>query len=122
MREAGYDEDFIRAIVSHGYMVYTDVRPETTLEKTLYAAEGMTELITAVVLAQPGRNIADTKPEDIIERFEDGSFASHINRDVIKKAAELLNRSVEQIAEVTLEGLKTVAYEAGLAGVDEDDE
>ena len=122
MREAGYDEDFIRAIVSHGYMVYTDVRPETTLEKTLYAAEGMTELITAVVLAQPGRNIADTKPEDIIEKFEDGSFASHINRDVIKKAAELLNRSVEQIAEVTLEGLKTVAYEAGLAGVDEDDE
>ena len=122
MRQAGYDEDFIRAIVSHGYMVYTDVKPETSLEKSLFAAEGMTELITAVVLAQPGKNIADTQLSDIMEKFDDSSFAETVNRSVIKKAAELLDWSVERVAEMTLAGLRTVSYEAGLAGEEEDEE
>ena len=122
MREAGYDEDFIRAIVSHGYMVYTDVKPETPMEKALYAVDGMTELITAVVLAQPGKNIVDTELSDIMEKFQDLSFAPYLNRDVTEKAAELLGWPVERIAEVTLAGLKTVPYEAGLAGEDEEDE
>ncbi len=122
MREAGYDEDFIRAVVSHGYSVYTDVKPETMLEKTLYAVDEMTEMITAAVLAQPGKNIEDTELPYIMEKFNDESFAVHVNRDVTRKASELIGWSVEQIAEVTLAGLKTVSYEAGLAGEDEEDE
>lgn len=36
LREAGFDEDFIRAVLSHGYGLCTDVKPEKQMEKVIY--------------------------------------------------------------------------------------
>ena len=39
LREAGIEEDMIRAIVSHGYGLCSDVKPELEMEKVLFAAD-----------------------------------------------------------------------------------
>ena len=39
LRDAGVPEDDIRAILSHGYTICTDVRPETALEKSLFTVD-----------------------------------------------------------------------------------
>ncbi len=123
MTMAGYDEDFIRAVVSHGYLKYNDVKPETEMEKVLYASAEMTKLISAAVLAERGRTVMETELPYIMEKYGDSSFAAEtVDRAVIEKAAELLGWSVEEIAEMTLAGLRTVPYEAGLMGEDDEDE
>ena len=53
LREAGYGDAMVRAILSHGYGLCTEVKPQTDMEKSLYAVDELTGLITAVVLMRP---------------------------------------------------------------------
>ena len=50
LREAGFDEDFIRAVLSHGYGLCTDVEPQKQMEKVIYTVDELTGFITAVAL------------------------------------------------------------------------
>ncbi|MEA2110189.1 MAG: hydrolase, partial [Pseudomonadota bacterium] len=45
LEEHGWPKEYIRAVVSHGWGICSDVEPETTLEKTLYAIDELTGLI-----------------------------------------------------------------------------
>ncbi|RLD29132.1 MAG: hydrolase, partial [Bacteroidetes bacterium] len=42
MEERGGPEEYIRAVQSHGYGLCVDVKPESLLEKTLYAIDELT--------------------------------------------------------------------------------
>ena len=53
LREAGVGEDIIHAVVSHGYNLTVDVKPEHEMEKVLYAVDELTGLIGAVALMRP---------------------------------------------------------------------
>ena len=47
LEPAGYTEDFIRAVESHGYGICTDVEPVHVMEKTLFAVDELTGFISA---------------------------------------------------------------------------
>ena len=57
LREKGYPEWVIRAILSHAD--YTGVTRESLLEKTLFACDEMAGFITAASLVRPSKSVLD---------------------------------------------------------------
>jgi len=112
----GFQEEYLRAIESHGYKIVTDVKPTETMEKVLYAADELTGLIAATVLLRPGKSIMDLKVSSVKKKCKQKGFASGINRDVIEEGAKMLGMELDLLIEHTIKGMQTVAEEIGLKG------
>ncbi|HSO78307.1 MAG TPA: HDIG domain-containing protein, partial [Bacteroidales bacterium] len=57
MREHGWPEEYIRAVISHGYGICSDTEPQTLLEKTLFAIDELTGLVTTSALVRPSKSV-----------------------------------------------------------------
>jgi putative nucleotidyltransferase with HDIG domain len=116
LQSEGWPEDYVRAVVSHGWGICADVQPETNLEKVLYAVDELTGLITATALVRPSKSLMDLTASSVSKKWNDKRFAAGVNRAVIDRGAELLGMArVELIAETIL-GMRTVAEAIGLVG------
>ena len=112
----GFPEEYLRAIESHGYKLVTDVEPVEKLEKVLYATDELTGLIAATVLLRPSKSIIDLKVSSVKKKWEQKSFASGVNRDVIEEGAKMLGMELDVLIENTIKGMQSVAEEIGLKG------
>ncbi len=110
----GVDELYIRAIQSHGYGLCSDVEPVSKMEKTLYAIDELTGLITAAALVRPSRSVMDMKVKSVKKKFKDKSFAAGINRAVIEDGAQRLGMSLDDVIQNTILGMREVAESIGL--------
>jgi putative nucleotidyltransferase with HDIG domain len=116
LRGAGWPEDYIRAVVSHGWGLCTDVEPVSLLEKTLYAVDELTGLVTTSALVRPSRSILDMEAGSVKKKWKDKRFAAGVNRAVIEKGAALLGVDLAQLISDTISGMRAVAKEIGLEG------
>ena len=57
LQGAGYDQEFIHAVVSHGYGLVTDVEPELYMEKVLYTVDELSGLINAAAILRPSHSV-----------------------------------------------------------------
>ena len=89
LREKGYPEWMIRAILSHA-MEITGVTRDSRLEKTLFACDEMAGFLTAASLVRPIKSILDLEANSVIKRMKDKAFARAISRDDLRAGAELL--------------------------------
>ena len=114
LRERGWPEEIVRAVLSHGD--HTGVGRESLMEKTLFAVDELTGLITAVALVRPSKSILDVEPSSVRKKMKDKAFARSVNReDIIKGAQELdvdLNGHIKEV----IEAMRSVADELGLRG------
>ncbi|MFV0352135.1 MAG: hydrolase [Oscillospiraceae bacterium] len=113
LRAAGVDEESIRAIMAHGWGLCTDVEPLTPMEKSLYAVDELTGLISAAARMRP-TGIADLETGSVKKKFKDKKFAAKISRDVIAKGADLLGLSLEELIALCIDGMRPYAAELGL--------
>ena len=90
LREGGVPEDMIHAIVSHGYGLCVDVKPEREMEKVLFACDELTGLIGAAALMRPSKSVQDMELKSLKKKFKDKRFAAGCDREVIKQGAEML--------------------------------
>lgn len=110
----GVDEEDIKAIISHGYGICTEeVQPETDLEKSLFAVDELTGIVTACALMRP-TGITDLEVGSLKKKFKDKKFAAKCNREIIKQGAETLGMPLEELMELTIKGMKTEADALGL--------
>ena len=116
LREAGVDEADIRAIMSHGYSICTDVEPVTNMEKSLFTVDELTGIIQACARMRPN-GIQDLEVSSFMKKFKDKKFAAKCNRELILKGCEMLGMDVREVAEICIAGMKPHAAEIGLAGV-----
>ena len=116
LNSEGWDEEYIRAVMSHGWGVCTDVEPLTKLEKVLFTIDELTGLITAVALVRPSKSILDVEVKSVKKKWKEKQFAAGANREVIMKGADMLGIPLDDIISETIEGMKSVAAEIGLAG------
>ncbi len=116
LRQAGYGDVMVRAILSHGYGLCTDVEPKTDMEKSLYAVDELTGLITAVVLMRPSKSILDLTVKSVKKKWKSKSFAAGCNRDVIQDGADRLGMSWDTLTQLTIEGMQDQAEALGLVG------
>lgn len=116
LREAGLDEPFIRAVLSHGWSLCTDVEPLLTMEKVLFTIDELTGLISATALMRPSKSLLDLKLSSVKKKWKAKAFSAAIDRELIAKGADMLGMELDQVIELTIEGMQSVASELGLAG------
>lgn len=88
LRERGYPEDVLQAILGHA--TYTGISRETRMAKCLFAVDELSGLITATALVKPSRSVRDVDARSVRKKMKDKAFARGVNRDdVITGAAEL---------------------------------
>src|SRR3954468_19781805 len=115
MREKGYPEDVLRTILSHAD--YSGVKRESKMEKTLYACDELSGLITAAALVKPTKAVADVDAKSIRKKMKDKAFARSVNRDDIINGAADLGIDLDEHITFCIEAMKGVAKELGLEGV-----
>lgn len=115
LRAAGVPEEDIRAIMSHGYNICTDVKPETNLEKSLFTVDELTGIIEACARMRPN-GITDLSVKSFMKKFKTNSFAAGCNREIILSGCEMLGMDIREVAEICIEGMKPYAEEIGLLG------
>lgn len=116
LEENEWPEEYIRAIVSHGWGICSNTRPEHIMEKVLYATDELTGLITTSVLVRPDKNIHELKVKSVMKKWKDKKFAAGVDRNIILKGAEMLETDTRDLIEETIEAMKKVAPELGLDG------
>jgi len=114
LEEHGWPEDYIRAVVSHGWGLCSEVKPESILEKTLYTIDELTGLVTACALVRPSRSVMDMKAKSVKKKWKQPSFAAGANRDVIAQGAEMLGMELDELFTDVIMGMREVAEEIGL--------
>ncbi|WP_456391569.1 HDIG domain-containing metalloprotein [Nitratifractor sp.] len=116
MRQRGYDEETIRAMMSHAWGICTDVEPLSAMEKTLYAVDELSGLVNACVLVRPSKSIMDLEVKSVKKKFKQKSFAAGVDREIVKKGAEMLGLSLEELMAEVIEAMRSRAEEIGVAG------
>ena len=116
MEERDWPEEYIRAVQSHGYGLCVDVKPETLLEKTLYAIDELTGLITATALVRPSKSVMDMKAKSVKKKWKAKQFSAGVDRSIIEKGAEDLGVELSDLITDTIMGMREVADEIGLKG------
>ncbi|NLZ92892.1 MAG: HDIG domain-containing protein [Firmicutes bacterium] len=117
LTEKNWPEDYIRAIVSHGWKLCTDVEPVEKMEKVLYATDELTGLIAATALMRPSKSILDTTVKSVKKKWKQKSFAAGVNREVIEEGVQMLGMELEQVMAETLTAMQKVADNIGLRGM-----
>lgn len=113
----GVEEADVRAILSHGWEICTDVEPLTNMEKSLFAVDELTGIIQACARMRP-HGITDLELKSFMKKFKDKKFAAKCDRELIVKGCALLGMEVSQVAEICIEGMKPYAADIELLGTE----
>lgn len=117
LEERGWPQEYIRAAVSHGWGICSDVEPQTVLEKTLYAIDELTGLVVTTALIRPSKSVMDVAVKSVKNKWKDKRFAAGVDRGVIEKGAAMLQVSLDELIDDTIKGMQGVAEAIGLKGV-----
>ncbi|MCP4691783.1 MAG: HDIG domain-containing protein [Desulfobacterales bacterium] len=116
LKENDWPEEYIRAVVSHGWGICTDVEPKTDVEKTLFAIDELTGLVATSALVRPSRSVLDMKPKSVKKKWKDKRFAAGVDRSIIEKGLEMLGVDRTELITDVIMGMREVAEEIGLKG------
>ncbi len=116
LKENDWPEEYIRAVVSHGWGICSDVEPQSEMEKVLYAIDELTGLVTTTALVRPSKSVLDMKAKSVKKKWKDKRFAAGVDRSIIEKGAEMLGVQISDLIQDTIMGMREVAEEIGLKG------
>ncbi len=116
LKENEWPEEYIRAVVSHGWGICTDVEPRTDLEKTLFAIDELTGLVATSALVRPSKSVMDMKAKSVKKKWKDKRFAAGVDRSIIQKGLEMLGMDRTELITDVIMGMREVAEEIGLKG------
>jgi putative nucleotidyltransferase with HDIG domain len=116
LTEEGWPEDYIRAIISHGWKICTDVEPVEKMEKVLYTTDELTGLIVATILMRPSKSILDLNVSSVKKKYKNKNFAAGVDRSIIEEGAAMLGLSVEEVMAETINAMRAEAEALGLVG------
>ena len=117
LRANNWPEEYIRAVVSHGWGICSDVEPQTELEKVLYAIDELTGLVVTTALVRPSKSVLDVKTKSVKKKWKDKRFAAGVDRSIIEKGAQMLGVEITDLITDTIKGMQEVAEAIGLKGV-----
>ncbi|MCP3892576.1 MAG: hydrolase [Desulfobulbaceae bacterium] len=114
--DAQWPDEYIRAVVSHGWGICSDVEPQSEMEKVLYAIDELTGLVATSALVRPSKSVLDIKPKSVKKKWKDKRFAAGVDRSIIERGAEMLGVQISDLIVDTIAGMQEVAEEIGLKG------
>ena len=107
LAEIGAEEELVHAVVSHGYGLCSEVEPDHTMEKILFAADELTGLIGAAAKMRPSGSVMDMEVKSLKKKFKDKRFAAGCSRDVIRTGAERLGMELDELFEKTILAMRS---------------
>jgi len=117
LRDGGYDERIIYAILAHNELNTNQPR-KSMMDHALYACDEVTGMITATALVKqktlPGLPVASVR-----KKMKTKGFAAGVNRDDMVKGAEELHIDLDEHIANVIEAMSSIADQLGLAGVQE---
>ncbi len=116
LRAHDWPEAYVRAVVSHGWGICSDVAPQSDLEKTLYAVDELTGLIATSALVRPSKSVLDLKVKSVMKKWKDKRFAAGVDRTIIDRGAQMLGMERSELISKTIDGMRSVAADIGLKG------
>lgn len=114
LREMGYPEDVLAAILGHADK--PEYPRDTLMAKTLFAVDELVGLITAAVYVRPDKRIESLELASLKKKFKDKAFAARVDREGIVRGAEELGLSLDDHMAFVLEVMKADAQRLGLDG------
>ncbi len=109
LREGGYDERIIYAILAHNDLNVATHPRNNLLSRALYACDEVTGMITATALVRPNKSITGLEVASVRKKMKSKGFAAGVNReDLVKGAAELGVELDEHIA-LVIEAMSSIA-------------
>lgn len=114
LRERGYPEEAIHAILGHAD--YTGVTRTSALDHTLFACDELSGFLTACALIRPSKSIHEVEAASVKKRLKDKAFARGVSRDDVFKGAEELAIPIDEHIAFCIAALRSIAPQLGLAG------
>jgi predicted hydrolase (HD superfamily) len=109
LREAGAEDELIRAVVSHGWgETRAEEKPEHEMEKVLFATDELTGLIGAVAIMRPSKSVQDLEWKSVKKKYKSPNFAAGCSREVISNGADMLGWELEELARRTILAMREV--------------
>jgi putative nucleotidyltransferase with HDIG domain len=114
LRDLGYSEETLRAILSHAD--YSGVPRVSQLEHTLFACDEFAGFLTACAYVRPSKSILDLEVDSVKRRLKDKAFAKGVSRDDVRKGAEEMGVPLEEHVQFCIAALRERADALGLRG------
>ena len=114
LREKGYSDEIIRAIMSHAD--YTNTPRQTPLEHTLFACDELAGFITACCYVRPSKSVLDLEMDSVKRKLKDKAFARGVNRDDVRNGTAELNIPIEEHIAFCIAAMRENADSLGLRG------
>jgi predicted hydrolase (HD superfamily) len=112
LREHGWPEEMLHAILAHAD--YSGVKPESHLDRTLFACDELAGFLTACALVKPSKSIAEVEAKGAVKKMKDKAFARAVKREDMTEGAELLGIPLEEHVQNCLSAMQAHAAELGL--------
>lgn len=116
LKENNWPQEYIRAVVSHGWGICSDIEPQSEMEQVLYAIDELTGLVATSALVRPSKSVLDMKAKSVKKKWKDKRFAAGVDRSIIEKGAAMLEVELSELITDTIMGMREVAEEIGLKG------
>ncbi len=114
LRAHGYDEELVRAILSHAD--YTGIRRQSPLEHVLFACDELAGFLTACTYVRPSKSILDLEVSSVKKRMKDKAFARGVSREDVIRGAEELGVPLDEHISFCIAALREQADVLGLRG------
>jgi putative nucleotidyltransferase with HDIG domain len=114
LRDKGYPEDILEAILGHAH--YTNTPRESKMAKALFAVDELTGLITATALVRPSKSVHEVEAKSVRKKMKDKAFARGVNRDDVINGATELGVELDDHISFVIASMQARAADLGLAG------
>ena len=86
------------------------------MERSLFAIDELTGLVTATALVRPSKSVLDMKAKSVKKKWKDRRFSANVDRELIERGAEKLGVELSELITDTIAGMRQVADDIGLRG------
>ena len=114
LRERGWPEDILQAILGHAQ--YCGVPRTTRMAQALFAVDELTGLVTATTLVKPSRNLAEVTASSVRKKMKDKGFARGVSREDVLLGAQELGVELEPHIDFVIQAMRGSAAALGLDG------
>ena len=114
LRERGWPEDILEAILGHAQ--YSGVPRTSRMAKTLFAVDELTGLVTATALVRPSKSVHEVDARSVRKKMKDKAFARGVNREDVISGAEELGVELDGHIQFVIDAMRRSAPALGLEG------
>lgn len=112
--DQGYPEDIIYAIKTHAD--YLGLPRTSPMDKTLFAVDELTGLITAAALVRPDKSIHNLEARSVRKKMKDKAFARGVSREDVIQGAQDLGVDLDEHIAVVIDAMRGISEQLGLGG------